>query len=268
MAGNTVLECVVNISEGRDQSLVAAIAAVAGADLLDVHSDPDHNRSRADPRRRGRAEGGGRRGRGPPRPADARGRPPSVRGGRRRAVRAARRRCDGGRRAGPGRVRPLGVGDARPPLLPLRARARRCPRCAAARSASSSPTSGPVPRPHPTAGAVAVGARPVLVAYNLWVDATVDEAKAIARRAAGTRGARARASTSPSGVQVSCNLVEPDAFGPAAAYDVGRSAGAGDRGRSSWGWSRSRFCGRCRRTGGRELDLDADRTIEARLARR
>ena len=34
-----------NVSEGRDQAAVAAIAAVAGRDLLDVHTDPDHNRS-------------------------------------------------------------------------------------------------------------------------------------------------------------------------------------------------------------------------------
>ena len=31
------------------------------------------------------------------------------------------------------------------------------------------PDTGP-PRPHPSAGACAVGARPVLVAYNLWLD--------------------------------------------------------------------------------------------------
>ena len=41
------LESVPNFSEGRDSSTVAAIAAVLGARarLLDVHSDPDHNRS-------------------------------------------------------------------------------------------------------------------------------------------------------------------------------------------------------------------------------
>jgi glutamate formiminotransferase len=41
------LESVPNFSEGRDSSTVDAIAAVLGAParLLDVHSDPDHNRS-------------------------------------------------------------------------------------------------------------------------------------------------------------------------------------------------------------------------------
>lgn len=40
-----MLECVVNISEGSDRALVGAIGAAAGRDLLDVHADPDHNRS-------------------------------------------------------------------------------------------------------------------------------------------------------------------------------------------------------------------------------
>jgi glutamate formiminotransferase len=44
-----MFECVPNISEGRDASTIDAVAAairgVAGVDLLNVHSDPDHNRS-------------------------------------------------------------------------------------------------------------------------------------------------------------------------------------------------------------------------------
>ena len=40
-----MLECVVNISEGRDLAVVAAIAGAAGRDLLDVHSDAHHHRS-------------------------------------------------------------------------------------------------------------------------------------------------------------------------------------------------------------------------------
>ena len=40
-----MLECVVNISEGRDRGVIDAIAEQAGADLLDVHTDPDHHRS-------------------------------------------------------------------------------------------------------------------------------------------------------------------------------------------------------------------------------
>ncbi len=44
-----VLECVPNVSEGRDAQLIArladAIRGVAGVRLADVHSDPDHHRS-------------------------------------------------------------------------------------------------------------------------------------------------------------------------------------------------------------------------------
>jgi glutamate formiminotransferase len=34
-----------NVSEGRDESTIAAVAAAFGDGLLDVHSDPDHHRS-------------------------------------------------------------------------------------------------------------------------------------------------------------------------------------------------------------------------------
>jgi glutamate formiminotransferase / 5-formyltetrahydrofolate cyclo-ligase len=44
-----MFECVPNISEGRDQATIDAVAAgirsVSGVRLLNVHSDPDHNRS-------------------------------------------------------------------------------------------------------------------------------------------------------------------------------------------------------------------------------
>ncbi len=40
-----VLECVANVSEGRDASAIDAMAEAAGPLLLDVHRDPDHNRS-------------------------------------------------------------------------------------------------------------------------------------------------------------------------------------------------------------------------------
>jgi glutamate formiminotransferase len=40
-----VLECVANVSEGRLDSAIDTLAAAAGPPLLDVHRDPDHNRS-------------------------------------------------------------------------------------------------------------------------------------------------------------------------------------------------------------------------------
>ena len=40
-----MLECVINISEGRNTAILAALAQSCAGDLLDVHSDSDHNRS-------------------------------------------------------------------------------------------------------------------------------------------------------------------------------------------------------------------------------
>jgi glutamate formiminotransferase len=40
-----VLECVINISEGRNHAIIDSLAQSCAGDLLDIHSDPDHNRS-------------------------------------------------------------------------------------------------------------------------------------------------------------------------------------------------------------------------------
>ena len=40
-----MLECVINISEGRNHAIIDALAQSCAGDLLDIHSDPDHNRS-------------------------------------------------------------------------------------------------------------------------------------------------------------------------------------------------------------------------------
>lgn len=40
-----MLECVINISEGSDPSVIAELNRAAGKSLLDTHSDPFHNRS-------------------------------------------------------------------------------------------------------------------------------------------------------------------------------------------------------------------------------
>jgi len=44
-----LIECVPNFSEGRDrkkiEALAAAMSGIKGAWVLDIHSDPDHNRS-------------------------------------------------------------------------------------------------------------------------------------------------------------------------------------------------------------------------------
>jgi len=40
-----MLECVVNVSEGANEAVLTALRDATAADLLDVHSDSDHNRS-------------------------------------------------------------------------------------------------------------------------------------------------------------------------------------------------------------------------------
>ena len=79
------------------------------------------------------------------------------------------------------------------------------------------PDFGPA-RPHRTAGATAVGARPVLVAYNVWVSSV-----AVAQRVAPRlRGPMVRALGLAVGerAQVSCNLIDPGQLGPAEVYDL------------------------------------------------
>ena len=86
------------------------------------------------------------------------------------------------------------------------------------------PDTGP-PFPHPSAGACAVGARSLLIAYNLWLDGTELDGKDldVARRvAAEVRGPRLRTLglAVRGGAQVSCNLIAPEALGPAAVFDA------------------------------------------------
>lgn len=127
------------------------------------------------------------------------------------------------------------------------------------------PTAGP-DRPHPTAGAVVVGSRGPLVAYNVWLaQPDLDLARQVA---AAVRSPAVRALGLPVGdrAQVSMNLVDPLRVGPAAAYDavaalapvagaelVGLVPEAVLRVEPPVRWT--------------ELDLSAERTVEARLAR-
>jgi len=119
--------------------------------------------------------------------------------------------------------------------------------------------------PHPTAGASCVGARRVLVAYNVWLapGATLDEARAIAR---GLRSPAVRALglAVAGGAQVSCNLLDVSAAGPDAVFDaVARRAPV----------ARAELVGLIPATVLEEvpqhrwveLDLSPSRTIEARL---
>ncbi|NDF32757.1 MAG: glutamate formiminotransferase, partial [Acidimicrobiia bacterium] len=40
-----MLECVINISEGGNPGQLSDLSSELGPDLLDLHSDADHNRS-------------------------------------------------------------------------------------------------------------------------------------------------------------------------------------------------------------------------------
>jgi glutamate formiminotransferase/formiminotetrahydrofolate cyclodeaminase len=78
-------------------------------------------------------------------------------------------------------------------------------------------------RIHPTAGATAIGARPFLVAYNIYLDtADVSIAKAIAKKirtsGGGLRALQASGFEVGGRAQVSMNLLDLDVTAPAAAF--------------------------------------------------
>lgn len=131
------------------------------------------------------------------------------------------------------------------------------------------PDTGPA-APHPTAGASAVGARPVLVAYNLWVDGGD---VALARRVAASLrgpGVRTLGLDLAHGVQVSCNLIDPVNVGPARFYDTAaallEAAGARVAGAELVGLLPAAVLEAIPERRWEELGLSADQTVEARLA--
>jgi glutamate formiminotransferase len=252
-----VLEAVVNVSEGRDATVLDALAGAGGRDLLDLHTDPHHHRSvltlvgEAAPRR---------------------------------VAAVAVERIDLRTHDG---VHPrIGAVDV-VPFVPLAgstmadAVAARDAFCRWAEATLALPcfAYGPerslpelrravaAERPvlHPTAGGCAVGAREVLVAWNVWL---AEPDLGLAKRvAAAVRGDGIRALGLPVGarVQVSMNLVEPLRVGPAQAWDrveaLAPIAGAELVGLVP--------AGVLERTPGHrwaQLDLEESRTIEARLA--
>jgi glutamate formiminotransferase len=265
-----VLESVINISEGRDLETVAAIGAAGGSLMLDVHSDPDHNRS----------------------VLTLAGPAADLSAAVRNVAAATVSALDLGAHQG---VHPrIGVLDVVPFVylggnneaalsarnsfaswagtelqLPcfLYGPERTLPDLRRHAWSSLAPDTGPT-APHPTAGAAAVGARPVLVAYNLWLaSAGLDTARAVA---AAIRGPHIRALglavANGATAQVSCNLIAPWKVGPGAVFDavasraeVGRAELVGLAPRAILDaepparWA--------------ELGLDPSTTIEARLQR-
>jgi glutamate formiminotransferase len=260
-----VLECVINISEGTDTARIDALAQSVGGDLLDLHSDAEHNRSVF---------------------TLAGVEAPRV------LARKAMELLDLSHHEG---VHPrVGIIDVVPFVAidpstfddALRARddfarfaatelgipcflygpERTLPAIRKHAFVDLAPDHGPR-EPHPRAGAICVGARPVLIAYNLWLkDSTLQVAKDIAARIR-SESVRALGLQVGSAVQVSMNLIDPSVTGPDAVWDFVEHHAPIDRAelvglvpaRTLAGIDRSRWT---------QLDLSSDKTIEARFARR
>lgn len=288
-APGALAECVINVSEGRDRSVIRALAAAAGVHLLDLHTDGEHHRSVL-------TLGG---------PLD------TVEAAARSVAREAVSAIDLTTHSG---VHPrLGVVDVVPfvPLAAVVAEGDAWAEAVSARDrfaawagtelglpcflygpertlpdirrhafASLSPDTGPG-GPHPTAGACAVGVRLPLVAYNVWiagpdhpgrVDGAPTALSVVRSLAAGLRSPSVRSLGLPlsAGAQVSCNLLEPSTVDIAELYDS-VAAGARARGCSV---VRAELVGllpeiTLRATPRRrwpELDLAENRTIEFRMA--
>lgn len=261
-----MLEAVVNVSEGRDRRVLDALGSAAGRSLLDMHTDADHHRSVL-------TLGG----------AD-------LEEAVRRLATATVAAVDLGAHRG---AHPrFGVVDV-VPFVPLGGTAlsvavaardrfaawagaelgvpcflygpeRSLPEVRRLAFADLSPDTGPR-QAHPTAGAIAVGARPLLVAYNLWLteDVDLERAREVARslRSPVVRALGLQVGTA---VQVSCNLVEPLVFGPDAAFDAVAAQAPVARAELV-GLVPADVLAAVPPARWRELDLDDSRTIEARL---
>ena len=296
-----LLECVPNVSEGRDPAGVEAMArafASKGATLLDVESDPDHNRSviTVVGTRRQVVEG-------------------AVAGAREASARIDLRRHQGAHpRMGATDVVPfiplagaemsdavaaavdaaeriatdLAIptylyGDAarkpdRHDLAKVREGQFEGIREAIATDPARAPDFGPR-AVHPSAGATAVGARFFLIAFNVDLDT---EDLAVARRIAkevrerdgGLPGVKALGFALPQRrwVQVSMNLVDYRKTSPVAAFDAvaSRAEAAGVRiaGSELVGLIPQAACPPDFERRVRLLTFDPDQVIETRLARK
>lgn len=249
-----MLLCPLNVSEGRSQEILGRLTGAAGRDLLDLHTDPWHHRSVL-----------WLAGEDAPR----------------RVAAAAVDLLDLRRHQG---VHPrLGAADV-VPFVGEGAEEARDAFAAWAWSALRLPTvrygddvgwslpevrrfRGRTRHVHPTAGLTAVGARGPLVAFNVWL---VEPDLALAVRvAAAVRSPAVRALGLPVGdrVQVSMNLVDPLAVGPAAAHDA-VAALAATAGAELVGLVPDAVLRAVPEDRWEALGLGPDRTVEARLRAR
>jgi glutamate formiminotransferase len=281
------IECVVNVSEGRDAEIIASLREAGGSSILDVHTDPDHHRSVF-------TLGGS---------VDA------VDDAVRCIAVVAVARIDIGSHAG---VHPrIGALDVVPfvPLSPTTPSDHQWSEVLGARNrfaqwagdelalpcflygperslpdvrknafVALAPDTGPG-KPHPTAGATAVGCRPVLVAYNVWIAADGSGEESGPAHALAVARSLATELRSPTvrtlglavgdGAQVSFNLIDPVSASIAEVYDA-VAAGAEAHGCSVTraelvGLVPTRLLLAAPRHRWPELDLAEDRTIEMRI---
>jgi glutamate formiminotransferase len=263
-----VLECVVNVSEGRDRVVLDTLSKAAGGSFLDLHTDGWHHRSVLTL--------GGR----------------DTEQATRALAACAVDRIDIGHHEG---AHPrLGAADV-VPFVPLFGSTmeeaiaardrfaawageelhvpcfiygpeRSLPEVRRLAFRELAPATGPS-RPHPTAGAMCVGARSMLVAYNLWLSpgAELARAKAIARELRSP-AVRALGFALGARVQVSCNLVDPLEVGPAHVYDAVAAQAPIERAELV-GLIPETVLVQVPETRYEQLDLSPSRTIEARLRR-
>lgn len=258
-----MLECVMNVSEGRRPAVVDHLASVAEGSLLDVHRDEHHNRAvltlvgEDAPRAVARAAVAGldlRDHEGvhprigvvdvvPFVPLDDADLADAV---------AARDRFAGWL------ADELGV-----PAF-LYGPERTLPDVRRGAFTTLTPDAGPA-TPHRTAGAVAVGARPLLVAWNVYLAVPdLDLARTVAKT---IRGPHLRALGLAVGdeVQVSMNLIAPDVVSPAEAWDLVAAQAPVDRAELV-GLVPQLVLDRTDADRWAQLDLAPERTIESRLA--
>lgn len=236
-----MLECVINVSEGRRTDVLRALVATCGGGLLDLHTDPDHNRSvfTLAGRRDDLAAAALRLARAAGEHIDISSHagvhprlgavdvvPFVALAGEEPGTAVVVARSWGEQAAGTLAVPVFLYGDADPT-------GRSLPETRRDAFAGRPPDFGPAV-PHPRLGAIAVGARPVMVAVNCQLDSPdLQQARRIAgqvrERDGGMPGVRALGFwlASKDRAQVSMNLVDLGATGlEAACWEVRRLARA------------------------------------------
>jgi glutamate formiminotransferase len=226
-----LFECVLNVSEGRRRDVIDALSLAAGLSLRDQHSDPTHHRS----------------------VFTLINDPDELRRDVHALAAVAMERLDLREHHG---VHPrFGVLDV-VPFVALDARqaleaeilrnetalyiastfdvpvflygrladgtTRTLPDVRRTAFRSLTPDYGPT-QSHPQRGASAVGARGVLVAWNLWLrGVALRDAREIVKEIRSP-AVRALAFLIDDEVQISCNLIDPWSVGPGLVYDQVRS---------------------------------------------